>query len=447
MADILVVDDDQSVATAFQHFLGHEGHACRLASNAEDAVRLISERRPALVMMDVRMPGVDGLQALKEIRSTFPDVYVVIMTGYGTSQTSIDAIRAGAFDYLTKPLDLDEIRAVIRKALDAQQTRMPVDGPSVTDAEPSPRLVGQTAAMREVYKTIGRLAAIDVPALVVGEHGTGKQLVIATIHENSSRREQPFLAIDCSTLPESALEAELFERATGTVQLAQIEALSPPFQARLARAFGDDRPRGASGVRVEARIMASTETDLAGLVASGSFNRELYAAIAVVTLKLLPLRDRRDDIPLLVRHFIQRFNAEFDRTITRVDDRVLRMLHEHGWPGNVAELESVIKRGCILARSDVITTDEIGERLSQRQFFGRPDAESALVRTARTALQERLVDSPDAPSSAYHDIVDLVETTLIQEALAITGGNQVKAAAILGVNRATLRKKMPAEDD
>jgi DNA-binding NtrC family response regulator len=448
MADILVVDDDQSVATAFQHFLDHEGHACRLASNAEDAVRLISEQQPALVIMDVRMPGVDGLQALKQIRSAFPDVYVVIMTGYGTSQTSIDAIRAGAFDYLTKPLDLDEIRAVIRKALEAQHLRTPGDAAGLTNAELAPRLVGQTPAMREVYKTIGRLAAIDVPALVVGEHGTGKELVIATIHENSARREQPFLTIDCATVAEAALERELFAGATGTIHLAQVEALSPSLQARLARAFGDSPSRGPSGAQLGARIIASTETDLAGLVAAGSFNRELFVAISVVTLKLPPLRDRREDIPLLVKHFVQRFNGEFDRQIARVDDRVMRMLLEHTWPGNVAELESVVKRGCILTRSDVITTDEIGEKLSQRQFLSRPDAESALTRAARTTLQERLVDSRDATSaSAFHDVVDLVETALIQEALAITGGNQVKAAAILGVNRATLRKKMPVEGE
>jgi DNA-binding NtrC family response regulator len=448
MADILVVDDDQSVATAFQHFLDHDGHACRLASNAEDAMRLISEQRPALVIMDVRMPGVDGLQALKQIRSAFPDVYVVIMTGYGTSQTSIDAIREGAFDYLTKPPDLDELRAVINKALEAQYRRAPGPAVASADGESAPRLVGQTAAMREVYKTIGRLAAIDVPALVVGEHGTGKELVIATIHENSARRNRRFLAVDCATIGEAALENDLSNPANGTVNLTQIEALSPALQARLARALGEASSRGVAGSQMTARIVASTEKDLAALVSSGSFNRELCVILSVVTVKLPPLRDRRDDIPVLVDHFIRRFNSEFDRQIARVDDRVMKMLLDHPWPGNVAELESVIKRGCILARSDVITIDEIGDKLSQRQFLSRSDAELALTQAARTALQERLVDARDASSSStFHDIIDLVEMALIQEALAITGGNQVKAAGILGVNRATLRKKMPSDDD
>jgi DNA-binding NtrC family response regulator len=446
MADILVVDDDQSVASAFENFLSFEGHTCRLASNAEDAMQLIATRRPALVMMDVRMPGIDGLSALKQIRSTFPDIYVVMMTGYGTSQTSIDAIRAGAYDYLTKPLDLEEIRAVIRKAIDAQQTRTSAEGAAPATADPLPRLVGSTAAMRDVYKTIGRLAGIDVPALVVGEHGTGKQLVIATIHENSSRATHPFRVLDCATLDDASLERALFDGSQGTLQLSQVEKLSAALQVRLARALGDTLARQASSDQLGARVIASTESDLGTLAQSGSFDRELHAALSVVTVKLPPLRERGEDIPLLVRHFIQRFNVEFDRTIAGADDRVLAVLQEYSWPGNVAELETVVKRGCILARSDVITVDEVGDRLGERRSISRRDAESSLATAARTALQERLVNTPDdATLSAYHDIIDVVETTLVQEALKITNGNQVKAAAVLGVNRATLRKKIPED--
>jgi DNA-binding NtrC family response regulator len=442
MADILVVDDDQSIATAFEHFLRFEGHQYRIASNAEDAVRMIGERQPTLIMMDIRMPGIDGLQALRDIRRRFPSVYVVMMTGYGTSQTSIDAIREGAYDYLTKPLDLDELREVIRKALATQQAS---DVAVAADGGPQPALVGETPAMRDVYKVIGRLASIDVPALVVGEHGTGKQLVIATIHDNSPRRDRPFVAIDCAAVPEAVLEAELFEHATGTVQLAGVEALPLSLQARLSRALGEN-PRGVASSRLQARVIASTEQELSGLVASGAFSRELYQALAVITLNLPPLRDRRQDIPLLVRHLIQRFNADLNRTIRGVDDVVARMLQEHDWPGNVGELETVIKRACILARGDVITPDEIGQTLAGEALPARQDVESALVRAVRTALQERLIDSSASETaSVFHDIVDLVETTLVKEALAITSGNQLKAAGLLGVNRATLRKKMPGD--
>jgi two-component system, NtrC family, nitrogen regulation response regulator GlnG len=441
MADILVVDDDQSIANAFGHFLSFEGHTYRLASNVPDALEMIAERSPTLIMMDVRMPGVDGLQGLKEIRSRFPGVDVVIMTGYGTSQTSIDAIREGAYDYLTKPLDLDELREIIRKVLAAHRTRPTPD--AYTSAEPAaqPVLVGETAAMRDVYKMIGRLATNDVPALVLGEHGTGKRLVIATIHDNSPRRDRPFLAVDCRTLPDAAIEAELFEQATGTVQLAGVDSLPLALQSRLARALAHDGARGGS--RLQARVLASSEKDLGELVAAGTFSRELYQTLGVITLRLPPLRDRRDDIPLLVRHFVQRLNAYLNRTILRVDDEVSRLLQEYAWPGNVAELEVVLKRACIVARSDVITTDEIGG-LGDSRFPARQDVESTLVRAVRTALQERLVESSGAAdASAFHDIIDLVETALVKEGLAITNGNQLKAAAILGVNRATLRKKMP----
>jgi DNA-binding NtrC family response regulator len=204
--------------------------------------------------------------------------------------------------------------------------------------------------------------------------------------------------------------------------------------------------RGPVSTRPPARIIGSTDQDLGALVASGAFSRELYHALAVITLHLPPLRDRREDIPLLVRHFIQRFNADLNRTIRGVDDTVAGMLQAHEWPGNVGELENVIKRACILTRSDVITTDELGQTLAGDALPARQDVESALVRSVRAALQERLVDSSGTDgSSVFHDIVDLIETTLVKEALAITNGNQLKAAGVLGVNRATLRKKMPGD--
>jgi DNA-binding NtrC family response regulator len=445
MAEILVVDDDQAVAAAFERFLQYEGHAWRVASNAEDAVRLIAERAPDLVVMDIRMPGIDGLQALQEIRSRFPDVYVVMMTAYGTSQTSIDAIRVGAFDYLNKPLDLDQLRSVIEKALSARRIRDKADAPEEEGPlQPPITLIGDTPAMHEVYKTIGRLATNDVPALIVGERGTGKQLVVATIHDNSPRRDRPFQSIDCATTPETVLEAELFGQAAGTIHLASVEALPPALQARLARALGAARTRGSQGASVGARVLASTEQELAQQVAGGAFNHELFDALAVITLRVPPLRERRDDIPLLVRHFVQRFNDELNRTIKGVDVQLSRRLQEHAWPGNVGELESVIKRACIITRSDVLTAEDVGESLTTNRFPARRDVEGLLARSVHTTLQERLVEpSGNTPSSVFHDIVDLVEATLVKEALAITNGNQVKAAEILGVNRATLRKKMP----
>jgi DNA-binding NtrC family response regulator len=441
MADILVVDDDQAVAKAFEHFLKFEGHTCRLASNAGDALKMIYQRRPDLVMMDVRMPGVDGVQALQQVRSAFPDMYVVIMTAYGTSQTSIDAIRAGAFDYLMKPLDLDELRAVIRKALDAQHLTISSTAPGPdTSFEPAVTLVGESAAMLEVYKMIGRLATNDVPALVIGEHGTGKRLVILTIHDNSARRDHAFTTIDCAEMPEATIDASLFGGDAGTVQLDRVEALPLALQSRLARAIGDERARQAE--RLSSRVLASTEHELADKVASGAFSRQLHDALSVITLRVPPLRERRDDIPLLVRHFIQRCNAQLSRTIRGVDEAAAKALYAHAWPGNVDELERAVKRACIVARGDILTNADIGDSMTA-SFGARGDGDPALERSVKAALHDRLVQSKETTS--YHDIVELVESTLVREALAITNGNQVKAAELLGVNRATLRKKMGDE--
>jgi DNA-binding NtrC family response regulator len=442
MADILVVDDDQSIATAFQNFLQFEGHGCRLASNAKDAISLIGEQRPDMVMMDVRMPGVDGLQALEQMRAAFPDLLVVIMTAYGTSQTSIDAIRNGAFGYLTKPLDLDQLRLVIRRALVAQQSRT-ASAPSrgLPEAPTSVVLVGESPRMLDVYKMIGRLSTNDVPAVVAGERGTGKGLVIRTIHDNSSRRDQPLVIVDCATAPDAVVEREIFEAAGGTIQLSHVDALSPVMQSRIAHGL-TERSRGSDAPRIAARILASTERDLREPNEHGAFSRELYDALGVITLEMPPLRERREDIPLLVQYFVKRFNAELSRAIKGADDDVLRQLQGYSWPGNVGELERAIKRACIVSTDDILTVEDIGGSLSDRRLSTQAEVESMLCRSVRTALQERLVDSAANGPSPLHAIVDLVETTLVKEALAITGGNQVKAAEILGVNRATLRKKM-----
>lgn len=445
MADILIVDDDQSVASAFERVLRHDGHGCTLASSADDALRRLADHQPDLMMMDIRMPGLNGLEALQQVRSRYPGLHVVMMTAYGTSQTSIDAIRAGAFDYLMKPVDLDQLRDVIRQAIAAKESRARRASGADYASQPAVDLVGSTPAMLEVYKLIGRLAAADVPALVIGERGTGKELVIATIHHNSARRDEPFTTIDCATLTEGTIEAEIFVAARGTLHLAHVDLLPRALQLRLARALVAGPARVAKD-NLPARIIASAERALQDLVEAGSFSRELHEALALVTLRLPPLRDRPQDIPLLVRHVVQRMNAELDRTILGVDDTVLGHFLQYPWPGNIGQLEALVKRACIITRSDVITFDLVADGLSDTRLPGRREVESDLCRAVRLALEERIVERHvDEPSSVFHAIVGLVETTLVREALQITNGNQVKASELLGVNRATLRKKVAGE--
>jgi DNA-binding NtrC family response regulator len=444
MADILVVDDDESIATAFRAFLGDDQHVVRVASTASDGLRRIVERVPDLLIMDIRMPGTDGLQALREIRGRFPDLYVVMMTAYGTSQTSIEAIRSGAFDYVTKPLDLDELRTVINKALAAQRiTPAGADSTQISSADTLVNLVGRTPAMLDLYKTIARLTTNDVPALISGERGTGKQLVAETIHDNSARREEPFIALPCAVSTEAAL-AQIFEADAGTILLMDIEAMPAAVQARLARELAAERRSGAAIVtRRRTRILAATTEDLDEDTRQGRFSRELLEALSVIRLHLPPLRERRSDIPGLVSHFITRFNVELNRSIRGVDAEVAQQLEDYGWPGNVNELQTVVKRACILARGDVITRDDLGASL-EAGTRRNPEGDAALRSMVTKALHDRLQGSQPLPaSSVFHDIVDLVEQTLVQEALAMTSGNQVKASEMLGVNRATLRKKMP----
>ena len=438
MADILVVDDDPSVAGALRRFLESEGHQPRIASSVAEGLDFATATRPDLVLMDIRMPGVDGLAGLDHMQSQFPGLPVVIMTGYGTSQTSIDAMRAGAFDYLTKPPDLDALCRLIARALSAAA---PVADHAESAAPARPSLVGDAPAMLELYKMIGRLATNDVPALFVGEQGTGKSLAIAQLHDSSSRSGEPLVRIDCG-LPEPELERALFTDAAGTLHLSNLEALPATVQSRLVRAVGDGA-HARSPERIRARVIASTTADLVSAVSAGAFNRDLYDVISLITIHVPPLRERREDLPLLIRHFIHIINAKLNRSIRGVDDQAMKLLHEHGWPGNVRELERVLTRAAILVAGDVITANDLSF-LTDSVFMAGTDGLSSLERSVRTALQERLVDAPPG-ASVYHQIVDAVETALVKEALVITNGNQVKASELLGLNRATLRKKAPSD--
>lgn len=436
MADILVVDDDPSIARAFERFLKYDRHEFRIASSAEAGLRLLGERVPDLVFMDVRMPGLDGLQALPMMRAKYPSADVVIMTAHGNSQTSIDAMRAGAFDLLPKPLDVEALRAIIQKVKAAQAVRAKMTVAGDAPADETPALVGGTPAMLEVFKLIGRLATLDVPALVVGERGTGKRSIVAAIHENSARRGQPLTLIDCHG-PDASTEVQrLCERAfTGTVHLVHLEALVTRDQLRLAALL-----RESAGPQ-PMRLIGSSELDLSALAEQGEFNRELHDELAVITLRLPPLRERRDDIQPLVDVLLRRLSRETGRTIQGIDAKVAKMFREHSWPANISELASVIRRAGILSSSGVISADDLGDSLSARLQSVRRIGDSALAKATRDALRERLAAGGDPDGSPYHDVVAIVEETMVAEALDITGGNQVKAAEMLGVNRTTLRKR------
>ena len=457
MADVLVVDDDEEICSAFEQFLRELGHRPLVASNARDALAAVAESHPELVILDVRMPGMDGLEALRAIRQLDPKAYVVIMTAYGTSQTSIEAVQLGAFDYLTKPLDLDVVRAVIEKALEARALSLeaPGEGPEEWKSYALVNLVGSSPRMQDAYKRIGVLTTNDVPVLLVGEPGVGKELVARTIHFNSARREEPFRVLDCAALPESVLERELFSgreaapapaEAAGSLLLQNVEALTPALQARLLALLergGAGRPRA----RVDLRILAATTRSLADEVRVGRFHGELADRLGVIRIELPPLRERKEDMQELVEFFVERCSAELGKSVRGVDERVMRRFFEHPWPRNVAELRNVIERGCVLARGEVITLADLGDSLRDTALPSRSEAEASLREAVRRALHQRLGDPSRATSaSPFHDLVGQAEAALIEEALRLTSGNQVKAASLLDLNRATLRKKIQLYD-
>jgi two-component system NtrC family response regulator/two-component system nitrogen regulation response regulator GlnG len=435
MADVLIVDDEASVADAFARIVRFDGHTARVAGSAEDALAALASAVPDLVVMDVRMPGMDGLQALAEMRRLYPDLYVILVTAFGTSQTPIDAIRAGAFDYLTKPLDLDQLRAIIAKALAGRRARQSLDAEAPESQATA--LVGDSAQMLDVYKRIGRLASHELPALVLGERGTGKDLIVSAIHQNSARKSQPLTVIECpGAPPDMAIETTLAQ-ATGTVHLRDVDGLPLPVQARLLRVLAD-AGSAATGAR-GARVVASSAANLPELVRAGAFLADLWDVLAVATVTLPPLRERGQDVALLARAFARRFSEHLGRPIVGLAEDAVAALSSHSWPGNVAELELVIKRACVEAAGDVITAADIQESLARHQPQGVEGGVS-LDRAARLALRDRL-SQPNRSVSVFHDLVSEVEAALTAEALQVTRGNQVKASELLGLNRATLRKK------
>jgi DNA-binding NtrC family response regulator len=468
MARVLVADDERSICEAFGLLLEAEGHTPLAASTGEEALRLVRAEHPDLVFVDVRMPGMDGLEVLKEIRRFDPSLPVVVMTAYGTLDTAAEALRNEAFDYLGKPLDLAQIRQVMRRALhtpapQSETTRVPPAG----DAGPRPALVGQSAAMQELFKLIVMLADNDLTVLVQGESGVGKELVARAIHASGARAKEPFVAINCAAIPEQLIESELFghERGAftdakaarsgrfeaagqGTLFLDEISELPLHLQSKLLRVLQErtfERVGGLSAVPFRARLVCASNRELASAVAAGAFREDLYHRVNIVTLQVPPLRERRDDIPELVQALMQRANREVGKAITSVEQAVLEKLKARDWPGNVRELEHVIKRSVLVARGPVLTIHDL---TFDQDSAASPDGGAAGLAGLLGALESQaaaLIEASarDGGDLAIHALaIDRLDRALIQAALAATAGNQVAAARLLGISRSTLRSKM-----
>lgn len=477
MKNVLVVDDDEKICWAFEQFLESEGFAPSIANNAEEGLRRIQAEQPDVIFLDVRLPGMSGLDALEQVKEIQSNAVVVIMTAYDDVETTIEAMRLHAFDFLSKPIDLDAVKAVLDRASKTQSERRRIaDGTTddvASSVDPSPstteeqghRLVGKSEQMREIYKLIGVMASNTITVLIEGDTGTGKELIAQAIHANSSRKDGPFISVNCGALPDELLESELFGYEAGaftgakakgkpgrfelaeegTLFLDEVSNMSPALQIKLQRALQEqeiERLGGTRTLKTNVRVLAATNQDLAEMAKHGLFRQDLYYRFKRLAIHLPPLRERTEDIPLLVDHFLNLISAELGKTITGVSDDCLGLLKGYDWPGNVRELENALRSAAVLSRSDVILPEHLPPDIAIHEY--KSDSNQALLEQSlesilHTTVKEALSQEREM---LYDEVINAVDAALIRLAINKFGQNQTETAKLLGISRTTLAQRI-----
>nr|WP_319494745.1 sigma-54 dependent transcriptional regulator [uncultured Desulfobacter sp.] len=466
MAYILVVDDEESICFAFSECIKQMGHMPLVASNVADALKVIRDQTPEIVFLDNRLPGESGLSLLEKIESMENRPQVVMMTAYGTMDTAIDAVKYGAFEYLSKPVDLSQIEAIIQRILHVAETEsVPVSDDGISESDrTADMLIGSSNALSDIYKMIGLLTTNDVPVLIEGESGVGKELLARAVHNRSNRKAAPFVSVNCGAIPEHLIESELFghekdawpgadrrkkgkfETArNGTLFLDDISRLNALMQIKLLQALQNktiQRAGGDKDIPIDSvRIITATDRRLPEEMESGRFRSDLYYRLQLITLKIPPLRERRSDIPDLISHFIKKANLEMGLAVKGIEKNALDCLMKYDWPGNARELESVIKRGAILCRSETIGLHHIElPKSADGRTVEKADAVS--IDGQVTVWYENRDRMFPGETKQFARIVSEVERALISNALAECNQNQLKASELLGMNRTTLRNKI-----
>src|SRR5512136_692506 len=459
MNKILVVDDEESVRYSFQRAFGSDYHILT-AENVEEALSEIERSSPELIFLDVRMPKMSGLEVLMRIKVNHPKLPVIVMTAYSDTDTTIEAMKLGAFDYVLKPFENREIRQLIEKGLEAYEMVKDTILFQKEAEKGEDKIIGSSRIMREIYKTIGRVAESDTTVLIQGESGTGKELVARAIHNHGRRKEKPFLAVNCAAIPEPLLESELFgyekgafsgadsrkigkfeQSSTGTIFLDEIGDMSLMTQSKILRVLQDQtvqRLGGKETIKVNIRVLAATNQNLEKAVQEKRFREDLFYRLNVVTLFLPPLRDRVEDIPELVEYFISRFKQGVSSSVQGISPEVLRLFKSYSWPGNVREMENVLKKAFILCKSAVLTKEDFPflKGLEPQSDLKRFENELSLLLEIPFQIKDQL------KGEFHQQIIELVERHLIEKTLREVGNNQVKAAELLGINRITLRKRI-----
>ncbi len=460
---ILIADDEDGLRWVLEKGLKQAGYRVTAVKDGEAALQEVGAEPFDLILLDIRMPGVDGLTLLGKIREARPDAQVVIMTAHGTMETAVQAMQRGAYDYLAKPFDMDEVLLLAERALTARRLSQEVSRlkTGLQEVWEFGALVGRHPRMQEVYKTIGRVASSDVTVLLRGESGTGKELVARAIHHYSRRAGRPFVAVSGAAIPANLLETELFghergaftdakERKLGKLELAhggtlyldEVGDMPLDLQAKLLRALQErvfERVGGHDPIRADLRVLAATNRDLEAMMSEGRFREDLFYRLNVVTLNLPPLRERREDIPLLADHFLAKYAADLGERV--VAPEALDRLVGYDWPGNVRELENVLQRAMVMAGSGVILPEHLP--IGPVSARATVSADATLEEIIEKKLAECVRGLGARPGANLYELMaGLVEKPLLKAVLRETQGNQVKAAALLGINRNTLRKRL-----
>jgi DNA-binding NtrC family response regulator len=449
---VLIVDDEELYRRALERILGRCGYGVTTARDASDGLRVVAAGSVDLVLCDVRMPGISGLEMVRQVRELDPDLPCIVMTGYDSAESSIEALRAGAFWYLHKPFEgsLDLVRRLVEQAIETRRLRTEnrLLQTQLRSRYRFDNVIGESAALRRVLDMVDRVAGYDSTVLITGESGTGKELVARAIHWNGARAERPMVSLNCGAIPEDLLESELFGHVKGaftgavqpregrfraadggTIFLDEIGDMSPKLQVKLLRVLQEKtfEPLGSSkSERVDVRVIAATNKNLEDAIRDGTFREDLYYRLNVIPIEVPPLRERKEDLPLLVEHFLARHAGEGPRRVTGVSEAAMERLRAHDWPGNVRELENLIERLVVLRGDGVIDVDDLPPRL-------RP------VETPRS-----LVGLPSLGPTGLdlNELLDRIETQLILQALERTHWNKNRAAQLLGLHRTTLLERI-----
>jgi len=459
MGKILIVDDEKNITSSFKKILEEEGHNAVIASSAEDALKIAKGNVMDLVVMDIRMPGMSGLEAFAKFKEIDSKTPIIIMTAFGTTETAIEAMRLGAYEYIIKPFDIPQMKKLIEKALEAarlMKTEVTYEPEEETKGD---RIIGSSGKMQQIYKLIGQVSSSDIAVLLRGESGTGKELVARAIYHYSKRKDKPFLIMNSAAIPDTLLESELFgcekgaftdarERRIGkleqcdggTLFLDEVGDMPASTQAKMLRVLEDksfERLGGNTTIRVNVRLITATNKNLEALIKKGKFREDLYYRLNAITILIPPLCERKEDIAQLAQYFLSKYAKELNKEMTKISPEALSVLQDYNWPGNVRELENVIKKAVVLGHGKYLLPEYIS--LSESISVRGGDLDGELSNILGKIIDAR---SKLSGHSLYENVIQNTEKQLIISILKKTNGNQTQAAKLLGISRPTLKDKI-----